>query len=135
MIFAAPPLLLIGGFVVDLRSKHGEASAAEQEVSGQVDVPVVAAEGLLADLSVETHLHQLLDLVFLSNLLREVLRPGLRRVLKHLSVVLEHTRHLCILGVVCTRVSLRAYRAQERRGGLAKRLGRYEWSALASTHF
>ena len=51
------PLLLIGGFVVDLRSKYDTASGADEEVSGQVHVPIVAAQCLLADLRVKTHLH------------------------------------------------------------------------------
>jgi hypothetical protein len=75
-------------------------STTEEEVGGEADIPVVAPECLLADLSIEAHLHELLDLVLLGHLLREILCPGPRRVFKHLAIVLVHACNLCILGVI-----------------------------------
>ena len=75
-------------------------SATKKEVSGKIDVPVVTLKGLLADVGIEAHLHKLLYLVLLGDFSGKVLRPGLRRVLKHLAVVLVHAGYLSILGVI-----------------------------------
>lgn len=81
-------------------SPNTSLSTSEKEVGSEVDIPVVAPKCFLADLCVETHLHELLDLVLLSDLLRKVLCPRLCSVLKHFAVIFIHAGHFCILWVI-----------------------------------
>lgn len=75
-------------------------SASYEEIQGQVFILVVPFQRLSTHILRETHLLQLLHLIFYGLFVRVSLRPLLRRILIQLLVSLVLLRHLSVLRII-----------------------------------